>query len=184
MADNNTMQDIARGVVENAINSKANFSVAESCTGGLISKLITEIPGSSNCFSHGLVTYSDDAKTKLLGINTEDLLRFGAVSEFTAKKMAERVAKINNSDFSLAVTGIAGPTGGTVEKSVGTVWIAWGVKIQDKFSFTEISWLECDYVNYISATSNLDSLAYADSEKIQELLLRSATAIMVSQEGT
>ena len=132
MADNNTMQDIARGVVENAINSKANFSVAESCTGGLISKLITEIPGSSNCFSHGLVTYSDDAKTKLLGINTEDLSRFGAVSEFTAKKMAERVAKINNSDFSLAVTGIAGPSGGTVEKSVGTVWIAWGVKIQDK----------------------------------------------------
>ena len=133
MADNNTMEDIARGVVENAINSKANFSVAESCTGGLISKLITEIPGSSNCFSHGLVTYSDDAKTKLLGINTEDLSRFGAVSEFTAKNMAERVAKINNSDFSLAVTGIAGPTGGTVEKPVGTVWIAWGVKIQDKF---------------------------------------------------
>jgi nicotinamide-nucleotide amidase len=133
MADNNSMQDIARDVVENAINSKANFSVAESCTGGLISKLITDIPGSSNCFSHGLVTYSDDAKTKLLGINTEDLLRFGAVSEFTAKKMAERVAKINNSDFSLAVTGIAGPGGGTAEKSVGTVWIAWGVKIQDKF---------------------------------------------------
>ena len=133
MADNNSMQEIARNVVKNAINCKVNLSVAESCTGGLISKLITDIPGSSNCFSQGLVTYSDDAKTKLLGINTEDLLRFGAVSEFTAKKMAERVAKINNSDFSLAVTGIAGPTGGTVEKSVGTVWIAWGVKIQDKF---------------------------------------------------
>ena len=132
MVDNNSMQEIARDVVENAINYKVNLSVAESCTGGLISKLITDIPGSSNCFSHGLVTYSDDAKTKLLGINTEDLSRFGAVSEFTAKKMAERVAKINNSDFSLAVTGIAGPSGGTVEKSVGTVWIAWGVKIQDK----------------------------------------------------
>lgn len=133
MADNNSMQDIARNVVKNAINCEVNLSVAESCTGGLISKLITDIPGSSNCFSHGLVTYSDDAKSKLLGINTEDLLRFGAVSEFTAKKMAERVAKINNSDFSLAVTGIAGPSGGTVEKPVGTVWIAWGVKIQDKF---------------------------------------------------
>ena len=134
MADNNSIQEIARNVVKNAINCEVNLSVAESCTGGLISKLITDIPGSSNCFSHGLVTYSDDAKTKLLGINTEDLLRFGAVSEFTAKKMAERVAKINNSDFSLAVTGIAGPTGGTVEKPVGTVWIAWGVKIQDKFA--------------------------------------------------
>ena len=133
MADNNSMQEIARNVVKNAINCEVNLSVAESCTGGLISKLITDIPGSSNCFSQGLVTYSDDAKTKLLGINTEDLLRFGAVSEFTAKKMAERVAKINNSDFSLAVTGIAGPSGGTVEKPVGTVWIAWGVKIQDKF---------------------------------------------------
>ena len=133
MADNNSMQEIARNVVKNAINREVNLSVAESCTGGLISKLITDIPGSSNCFSHGIVTYSDDTKTKLLGINTEDLLRFGAVSEFTAKKMAERVASINNSDFSLAVTGIAGPTGGTVEKSVGTVWIAWGVKIQDKF---------------------------------------------------
>ena len=134
MAGNNSMQEIARDVVKNAINCEVNLSVAESCTGGLISKLITDIPGSSNCFSQGLVTYSDDAKTKLLGINTEDLLRFGAVSEFTAKKMAERVAKINNSDFSLAVTGIAGPTGGTVEKPVGTVWIAWGVKIQDKFA--------------------------------------------------
>ena len=133
MADNNSMQEIARNVVKNAINCEVNLSVAESCTGGLISKLITDIPGSSNCFSQGLVTYSDDAKSKLLGINTEDLLRFGAVSEFTAKKMAERVAKINNSDFSLAVTGIAGPSGGTVEKPVGTVWIAWGVKIQDKF---------------------------------------------------
>ena len=134
MAGNNSMQEIARDVVKNAINCEVNLSVAESCTGGLISKLITDIPGSSNCFSQGLVTYSDDAKTKLLGINTEDLLRFGAVSEFTAKKMAERVAKINNSDFSLAVTGIAGPSGGTVEKPVGTVWIAWGVKIQDKFA--------------------------------------------------
>ena len=133
MADNNSIQEIARNVVKNAINCEVNLSVAESCTGGLISKLITDIPGSSNCFSHGLVTYSDDAKSKLLGINTEDLLRFGAVSEFTAKKMAERVASINNSDFSLAVTGIAGPSGGTVEKPVGTVWIAWGVKIQDKF---------------------------------------------------
>ena len=133
MADNNSMQEIARNVVKNAINCEVNLSVAESCTGGLISKLITDIPGSSNCFSQGLVTYSDDAKSKLLGINTEDLLRFGAVSEFTAKKMAERVASINNSDFSLAVTGIAGPSGGTVEKPVGTVWIAWGVKIQDKF---------------------------------------------------
>ena len=133
MADNNSIQEIARNVVKNAINCEVNLSVAESCTGGLISKLITDIPGSSNCFSQGLVTYSDDAKTKLLGINTEDLLRFGAVSEFTAKKMAERVASINNSDFSLAVTGIAGPSGGTVEKPVGTVWIAWGVKIQDKF---------------------------------------------------
>ena len=133
MADNNSMQEIARNVVKNAINCEVNLSVAESCTGGLISKLITDIPGSSNCFSQGLVTYSDDAKSNLLGINTEDLLRFGAVSEFTAKKMAERVAKINNSDFSLAVTGIAGPSGGTVEKPVGTVWIAWGVKIQDKF---------------------------------------------------
>ena len=133
MADNNSMQEIARNVVKNAINCEVNLSVAESCTGGLISKLITDIPGSSNCFSYGLVTYSDDAKSKLLGINTEDLLRFGAVSEFTAKKMAERVASINNSDFSLAVTGIAGPSGGTVEKPVGTVWIAWGVKIQDKF---------------------------------------------------
>ena len=133
MADNNSMQEIARNVVKNAINREVNLSIAESCTGGLISKLITDIPGSSNCFSHGIVTYSDDTKTKLLGINTEDLLRFGAVSEFTAKKMAERVASINNSDFSLAVTGIAGPSGGTVEKPVGTVWIAWGVKIQDKF---------------------------------------------------
>ncbi|HEX8844188.1 MAG TPA: competence/damage-inducible protein A [Pyrinomonadaceae bacterium] len=100
------------------------LAVAESCTGGLISQRLTEVPGSSVYFMEGVVTYSNDAKTRSLGVDSELILRHGAVSSKVAEAMAEGVRRRADTDFGLAVTGIAGPGGATEEKPVGLVYIA------------------------------------------------------------
>lgn len=100
-------------------------AVAESCTGGLIAAEITAYPGTSQWFDCGLVTYSNAAKHQFLGVTLETLQRFGAVSEETVKSMAEGILQRSQVHLSLAVTGIAGPGGGSVEEPVGTVWFAW-----------------------------------------------------------
>lgn len=104
---------------------KQLLATAESCTGGGISEKITSLPGSSKWFDRGFVTYSNTAKEEMLSVDPKTLLRFGAVSEKTAKEMAEGAIKHSQAQLSVAVTGIAGPDGGTKEKPVGTVWIAW-----------------------------------------------------------
>jgi nicotinamide-nucleotide amidase len=105
------------------LKKNATLSVAESCTGGLISHLLTNVPGSSNYFVFSGVTYSNEAKQKVLGVSPEVLEHFGAVHEKTAKEMAAGVRRIAESDYGLATSGIAGPDGGTDEKPVGTVCI-------------------------------------------------------------
>jgi nicotinamide-nucleotide amidase len=100
------------------------LSVAESCTGGLIAQRLTEVPGSSKYFIEGAVTYSNDAKTRTLGVEPVLLLEQGAVSAAVAEAMAEGIRKRARTDFALAVTGIAGPGGGSEEKPVGLVYIA------------------------------------------------------------
>ena len=97
---------------------------AESCTGGLIAAACTSIAGSSDWFERGIVSYSNDAKTELLGVPAALIARHGAVSAEVARAMAEGALVHSAADLSLAVTGIAGPTGGTPEKPVGTVWLA------------------------------------------------------------
>lgn len=99
------------------------LSTAESCTGGMIASAITNVSGSSQFFGTGVVTYSNEAKMKLIGVKKETLEKYGAVSEQTASEMAEGVLKLGEADISVAVTGIAGPTGGTPEKPVGLVYI-------------------------------------------------------------
>jgi nicotinamide-nucleotide amidase len=99
------------------------LSLAESCTGGLIAKLLTDLPGSSAFFHRGFVTYSNDSKIKLLNVPTETIARYGAVSEETAAAMAKGVRSVQGDGVSLSVTGIAGPGGGTEAKPVGTVCI-------------------------------------------------------------
>ncbi len=99
------------------------ISVAESCTGGLIGHRITNVPGSSDYFMGGAVVYSNEAKMRLLGVKKETLEKYGAVSSQTAKEMAEGIRRCIPADIGLAVTGIAGPSGGTKEKPVGTVFI-------------------------------------------------------------
>lgn len=100
------------------------LSVAESCTGGLIAERLTDVPGSSRYFIEGVVAYSNDAKTRTLGVEPILLMEHGAVSGHVAEAMAEGIRKRSGTDFGLAVTGIAGPDGGTEEKPVGLVYIA------------------------------------------------------------
>lgn len=100
------------------------LALAESCTGGLISSRITDVPGSSEVFTHGFVTYANRAKVELLGVSEDDLARDGAVSEVVARQMAEGAMKASGATMAAAVTGIAGPGGGSAEKPVGTAWLA------------------------------------------------------------
>lgn len=106
-------------------DAKLMMATAESCTGGGIAQTLTEISGSSQWFDSGVVTYSNEAKQRLLGVPNQLIEACGAVSESVAIAMAEGAAQQEGVDVAVAVTGIAGPTGGTAEKPVGTVWIAW-----------------------------------------------------------
>ena len=109
----------AENVVQLLVEKNKTVSFAESCTGGMISSAVTGVSGASAVFGFGFVTYANEAKMKLLGT----LKAVGAVSEETACQMAEGARRASGSDLAAAVTGIAGPTGGTPEKPVGTVWI-------------------------------------------------------------
>jgi nicotinamide-nucleotide amidase len=104
------------------------FATAESCTGGLISHRITNVPGSSEVFTHGFVTYANEAKTSMLGVPMEAIRTHGAVSETVAREMAEGALRASGACIAVSVTGIAGPGGGTEEKPVGTAWIAVSVR--------------------------------------------------------
>ena len=100
------------------------MSTAESCTAGNIAAVITAIPGSSHFYKGGIIAYSDEVKINLLGVSPETLETKGAVSEETVVEMAKGAMKSMNSDCAVATSGIAGPTGGTPDKPVGTVWVA------------------------------------------------------------
>lgn len=112
---------VAAGMLQHALM----LASAESCTGGWIAKALTDLSGSSGWFEAGVVSYSNEAKMSLLGVRRETLERTGAVSEETALEMVSGALGRLQADVAVAVTGIAGPTGGTPEKPVGTVWIGW-----------------------------------------------------------
>ena len=119
-------EDIAfeKAILDLMERNKLTLSLAESCTGGYLSHLFTQHAGSSAVFDGGAVTYSNKLKMSVLGIKSETLEQYGAVSEQTAREMAEGALRNFQTDFAIAVTGIAGPGGGSEEKPVGTVWIA------------------------------------------------------------
>lgn len=102
-------------------------ATAESCTGGGISAAITAVPGSSSWFEYGIVSYANQAKEKLLQVNPQTLLHQGAVSQAVVEQMAVGVLALSGADIAVAVSGVAGPTGGTPERPVGTVWFAWAL---------------------------------------------------------
>lgn len=111
-------------VAELLIKHNLTITTAESCTGGLIAGTLVNVPGISGQFQEGYITYSNEAKEKLLGVSHETLQKYGAVSSQTAKEMALGVQKAANADISIISTGIAGPDGGTAEKPVGLVYLA------------------------------------------------------------
>ncbi|MBF5056373.1 CinA domain-containing protein [Alcanivorax sp. 521-1] len=112
---------LARDLLERGLK----VATAESCTGGGIAQALTEVAGSSDWFERGFVTYSNDAKMEMLGVAAATLERHGAVSEATVLEMARGALTRSRADLSVAVSGVAGPGGGTDDKPVGTVWIAW-----------------------------------------------------------
>ena len=116
-------QTIAQAVVERLIAIGETVAVAESCTGGLLGHQITNVPGASAVFAGGVLSYSNAMKEKLLGVNASILSKDGAVSKSVAIEMAEGVLEASCADHALSITGIAGPTGGSPEKPVGTVWL-------------------------------------------------------------
>lgn len=120
----NVMQKSLEELIGDLLRKKGwTLSIAESCTGGLICDRITDVPGSSDYFMGGMVTYSNESKAKHLGVPMADIRKYGAVSSPVAKKMAQGIRKAFGTTFGLSTTGIAGPTGGSKEKPVGLVFI-------------------------------------------------------------
>jgi nicotinamide-nucleotide amidase len=120
------------------LKNKKTIAVAESCTGGLVSTLLTQIPGSSKFFILGVIAYNNKVKSNLLNVPPLLFAKKGAVSDEVAQKMSQGVRKLAKTDFAISITGIAGPTGGTPAKPVGTVFIAASNKnktISRKFNF-------------------------------------------------
>lgn len=123
MTEHEQVVEIARTVGALLTDAGATVVIAESCTGGLLGHLITEVPGSSSYFKGGFVTYSNEVKELLLGVRRETLVAHGAVSSAVAHEMAEGARARLESDYALSITGIAGPSGGTDEKPVGLTYI-------------------------------------------------------------
>ena len=120
------MKKLSKKVVDLLKKKKLKISVAESCTGGLLASSITSVSGSSKIFTLGLVTYSNQAKIKILRVPKRIILKYGAVSNETCLTMVKNLSKISMTNISISITGVAGPKGGTKEKPVGLVFI--GIK--------------------------------------------------------
>ena len=117
------MNDFSSKVVRILTKKKLSVSFAESCTGGLLASTITSISGSSKVFNMGLITYSNNAKVKLLKVPKKTITKYGAVSHETCLSMVENLSKISKSNISSSITGVAGPNGGTKQKPVGLVYV-------------------------------------------------------------
>ena len=124
-----------KNINQRLIKKKLSISVAESCTGGMLSSSITSISGASKIFNIGLVTYSNLAKIKLLKVSSSNIKRYGAVSEKCCLKMVEGLSKLSKSKINISITGIAGPKGGSKNKPVGLVYI--GIKKGKKISINK-----------------------------------------------
>jgi len=126
--------DLAEQLGHLLLKRKIHCAVAESCTGGSLAAAITDIAGCSQWFDRGFVTYTNKAKEQMLAVSGEAIVTFGAVSEQTARAMADGAIAASDADVSVSITGVAGPGGGSIEKPVGTVWIAWAGYLQPTHS--------------------------------------------------
>ena len=128
MADHDAIQKLAAVVVSRLAAAGKAVATAESCTGGWIAKAITDVPGSSAAFGYGIVSYANGAKESILGVKNQTLVEHGSVSKPAVCEMAEGALHLSGADIAVAVSGVAGPDGGTPEKPVGTVWFAWATR--------------------------------------------------------
>ncbi len=128
MADHDAIFSLATSLVADLTASGKAVATAESCSGGWIAKAITDVPGSSAVFGYGVVSYANGAKESILGVSNQTLESTGSVSAATVEEMAQGVLHLSGADLSVAVSGVAGPGGGTDEKPVGSVWFAWAVR--------------------------------------------------------
>jgi nicotinamide-nucleotide amidase len=128
MADHDAIKELASALVAELAEARKAVATAESCSGGWIAKAITDIPGSSLVFHYGIVSYSNGAKESLLGVKLDTLEQHGAVSEAVVTEMAQGAMHLSGADIAVAVSGIAGPDGGSKDKPVGTVWFAWAAR--------------------------------------------------------
>ena len=137
---NDEIRSLAKQVIEAAGKQHLTIATAESCTGGGIGAALTSVSGSSSIFEGGIISYADDVKINLLDVPKKTIKKHGAVSKQTAKAMAEGARKTLSTDIAISVTGIAGPTGGSPDKPVGTVWVGLSQKNCDtkaeRFIFT------------------------------------------------
>lgn len=132
-----TLEILAQQLGKSLQTRGLSVVTAESCTGGWVAKTITDIAGSSHWFEQGFVTYSNEAKQEMLAVRAETLACFGAVSEATVKEMARGALVRSRAGISVAVSGIAGPGGGSIDKPVGTVCFAWSLKTGREWSVRE-----------------------------------------------
>ena len=128
--------DIAKEVAKHLIARGWTLALAESCTGGIVCAALTDLPGSSDWFERGYITYSNQAKTECLGVPAETIESFGAVSEQVAKAMSEGAQKNAGVNVAVSITGIAGPAGGSIEKPVGTVCFGWTITKENLVAIT------------------------------------------------
>jgi nicotinamide-nucleotide amidase len=128
MADHESIRKLAEALVNELSVTGKTIATAESCTGGWIGKAITDIPGSSAVFGYGVVSYANGAKELIIGVQNASLEKHGSVSAQVVGEMAKGALRLSGADIAVAVSGVAGPSGGTKEKPIGTVWFGWAVR--------------------------------------------------------
>jgi nicotinamide-nucleotide amidase len=129
---NSSITSLTQQLAQTLLAKGFKIALAESCTGGLLAAHLTSLAGSSDWFERGFITYSNQAKEESIGVPKEAIERYGAVSEEVAKAMAEGVLNHSLAQISAAITGIAGPGGGSANKPVGMVCFAWGIQVDDQ----------------------------------------------------
>ena len=137
------------------ITKGLSFTSAESCTGGWVSQSLTSVPGSSGWFGYGFVVYSNAAKSKILGVSTDTLNKFGAVSEEVVEEMIRGALEKSGADLGVAISGIAGPGGGSEHRPIGTVCFAWLLKGREVVTLTEVFKGNRDKVRFSSVKKAL-----------------------------
>ena len=140
-ADHKIIHKLAETLVNELSRNGKVIATAESCTGGWVGKAITDIPGSSNVYGYGVISYANGAKESILGVNNGSLEQYGSVSSTVVEEMAVGSLRLSGANIAVAVSGIAGPDGGTEEKPVGTVWFGWAMRDGNK----ELIETECEH---------------------------------------